>query len=116
MAELNNFGAVFTFAIGMEQQIRDYYAAQNLDDEADASSKRIEKLERARREYVVEITLEPIDDLHSDDFVINTDDPSEAGRAAIEATAKRFYTTAAPKINVRQAQRILERCGKQYNG
>lgn len=114
MAELNNFGAIFTFAIEMEQQISDYYAAQGLEAEAQASTKRIDKLERARREYVVEITLEPIDDLHSDDFTLDTDDTSEAGRDAVEATAKRFYTTAAPKVNVRQAQRILEKCGKQY--
>ncbi len=114
MAELNNFGAVFTFAIEMEQQIHDYFATQHLEAEAKASTKRIEKLERARREYVTEITLEPIDDLHSDDFALNTDDESEAGRAAIKLTAQRFYSAAAPKINVRQAQRILERCGKSH--
>ena len=114
MAPLQNFGAVFTFAIEMEGQIRDYYAGMGNDDAAKAASERIKKLERARREYVVEITLEPIDDLDTETYQLNTEDTSQSGQDALTATAKQFYTDAAPKINVRQAQRILERCGKQY--
>ena len=114
MPLLNNFGAVFTFAIQLEDTLHDYY--QNLDDSgaAQAAKKRIDKLERARREYVVEITLEPIEDLDSDDYVLDTSDTTEAGRATIEDTMQRFYKDAAPKMNVRQAQRILEKCGKQF--
>jgi len=111
MAPLQNFGAVFTHAIAMESQLRDFYTAQGDEDAAKAASKRIKKLERARREYVVEITLEPIDDLDSEDYTLDTEG---AERAALEATAQQFYEDAAPKINVRQAQRILERCGQQY--
>jgi len=114
MTALQNFGAVFTFAIEMESQVRDYYAALGNDDAAEAASKRIKKLERARREYVVEITLEPIDDLDTDTYTLNTENTSAAGQDALNATAHQFYVDAAPKINVRQAQRILERCGKQY--
>jgi chromatin segregation and condensation protein Rec8/ScpA/Scc1 (kleisin family) len=115
MTALQNFGAVFTFAIEMEGQVHDYFAGLGDDDTAEAASKRIKKLERARREYVVEITLEPIDDLDTDTYQLNTEDTSSAGKDALTATAKQFYTDAAPKINVRQAQRILERCGKQYD-
>ena len=114
MALLNNFGAVFTFAIKMETAIQDYHQQLGHDDLAKESKKRIEKFERARREYVVEITLEPIDDLDGDDYQLNVDDTSESGQNAINSVAHRFYNEAAPKINVRQAQRILEKCGKQY--
>lgn len=112
MAELKNFGAIFTFAIGMETQLRDVYRADEDEDSAKAAEKRIEKLERARREYVVEITLEPIDGLEEDNYAL---DPDTQDRATMEGRAKQFYTDAAPKINVRQAQRILEKCGKQFS-
>lgn len=111
MAELKNFGAVFTFAIGMEEQLRDFYQTEGDDAAAKAADKRIEKLARARREYVVEITLEPIDGLEEETYALDT----QAGRDALEATVKQFYVDAAPKINVRQAQRILEKCAKQFN-
>jgi len=110
MAELKNFGAVFTFAIDLEKQMQSFYEDAGLNDEVSEAKKRIEKLERARREYVVEITLEPIDDLEEEAYALNSD----AGRAEMERTVKQFYDDAAPKINVRQAQRVLERCGKQY--
>lgn len=112
MAELKNFGAVFTFAIGMETHLRDAYQAEGDEDSAKGASKRIEKLERARREYVVEITLEPIDGLEEDNYTL---DPETQDRATMEARAKQFYIDAAPKINVRQAQRILEKCGKAFS-
>ena len=44
---------------------------------------------------------------------MNLDDTSDDGQSAVEATATQFYNDVAPKINVRQAQRALERCGKR---
>jgi polysaccharide deacetylase 2 family uncharacterized protein YibQ len=114
MAPLNNFGAIFTFAIQMESQIRDYFQQLGMADRAKESGKRLEKLERARREYIVEITLEPIDDLESDTYTLNLNDTSPEGQRAVAAVARQFYADAAPKVNVRQAQRILEKCGSQY--
>ncbi len=113
MPELNNFGAVFTHAIQMENAARDFYIAQGDDDRAKASKKRIDKLERARREYVVEITLEPIVELDSDDHTLPTGDDMTV--EAVAASLRGFYEAAAPKINVRQAQRILEKCAKQVD-
>jgi len=111
MPELNNFGAVFTHAIDMEETARQFYSAHDDEDRAKAATKRIARLERARREYVVEITLEPITDLDSSDHTVPTGD--DATPETVAAALRGFYEAAAPKINVRQAQRILEKCAKQ---
>ena len=79
-----------------------------------AADKRRLKLERVRRENVVEITLEPIHGLDAADYALDLSDVSAAGQAAAARVAARFYAEAAPKINVRAAQRALERCGRAY--
>ena len=115
MASLNTFGAILSYAIDLEAQISDYY--EKLGDSAKAAEaeKRRSKLERVRRENVVEITLEPIEGLNEANYAINFDDISVSGRQAVEAAAARFYEDVAPAINVRQAQRALERCGKEHS-
>ncbi len=115
MSELNTFGAILTFAIDLETRLRDYYRAAGSDSRAAESDKRRQTLERVRRENITEIKLEPITDLHEADFALNLSDTSEAGQRAAAQTAARFYTAAAPKINVREAQRALERCAKQHS-
>ena len=114
MASLNTFGAVFTFAIELEAQLNAYYS--DIDDAAmaNAAEKRRKKLERVRRENVVEITLEPIAGLDADDYTLNLSDSSADGQTAAARIAARFYRDAAPKINVRAAQRALERCGREH--
>lgn len=114
MSNLNSFGAIFTFAIELEEQIHNYYKALGNGDKAEAAESRKEKLERSRRENVVEITLEPIDGLNEADYTLNFADTSTAGQKAIAEIAAKFYADTAPKINVRQAQRTLERCGKEH--
>lgn len=114
MASLNTFGAILTFAIELETQIRDYYESLGDADLARSADKRRNKLERTRRENVLEITLEPIEGLDEANYALNFDNQSETGQRAIEATAARFYEDVAPAINVRQAQRTLERCGKEH--
>lgn len=114
MASLNTFGAILTYAIELETQIRDYYQTIGNTEHANAADKRRGKLERVRRENVLEITLEPIEGLDESNYTLNFDDTSEAGQNAIESTAVRFYEDVAPEINVRQAQRALERCGKDH--
>ena len=114
MASLNTFGAILTYAIELETQLHDYYQASGDNDRAKAADARRKKLERVRRENVVEITLEPIEGLNEADYEMNFADTSASGQMAIETKAAQFYSDVAPKINVRQAQRALERCGKEH--
>ena len=114
MASLNTFGAILGFAIELEARLAGYYQQLGNLERAQGAEQRRAKLERVRRENVVEITLEPIEGLDEADYILNLDNQSSAGRAALEATASRFYEEVAPKINVRQAQRVLERCAKEH--
>jgi hypothetical protein len=113
MSTLNTFGAILTFAIEMEGQMAGYYRGIGSSRAADADKRR-SNLERVRRENVTEIKLEPIEGLDEADYALNLADTSAAGQQAIEATAARFYADTAPKLNVREAQRALERAGKQH--
>lgn len=114
MASLNTFGAILTFAIELESRLRDYYTGAGSPDRAEDAEKRRVKLERVRRENVLEITLEAIDGLDEADYALNLADSSAAGQKAVETTAAQFYEDVAPKINVRVAQRALERCGQEH--
>ncbi len=116
ITSLNTFGAVLSHAIELEAQLRDWYSRLGEADKAKAADKRRMKLERVRRENVVEITLEPIEGLDAADYRLDLADASPAGRTAVENVAARFYRDVAPKINVRAAQRALERCGREHAG
>ena len=111
---LNTFGAIMTYAIELEARLAAYYQLAGEASLAKAADKRRKKLERTRRENVVEITLEPIAGLDAADYALDLDDRTAAGQAAAAETAMRFYADVAPKINVRAAQRSLERCGKEH--
>lgn len=113
---LNSFGAILTYAIELEGRLRDYYQAAGNAERVRDAEKRKTNLERVRRENVTEIKLEPIDGLHEADYALTLSDTSASGQSAVEATAARFYADVAPKINVREVQRALERCAKQYQG
>ena len=115
MSSLNSFGSIMTYAISLETNLRDYYTSAGNDQRAAEADKRRIKLERTRRENVLEITLEPLEGLDEADYAFDLDDTSKTGQAAVEAVAAQFYMDVAPKINVRQAQRALERCGKQHS-
>lgn len=114
MASLNTFGAVFTFAIDLEARLCAYYSGIGDSGRANAAEKRRKKLERVRRENVVEITLEPIAGLDAEDYALDLSEPSAESQTAAKRTAAQFYADAAPKINVRAAQRALERCGREH--
>jgi len=114
MSSLNTFGAILTHAIELEASLNEYYSGLGDADRAKDADKRRKKLERVRRENVVEITLEPIEGLDEADYAVNLEDTSDAGQTAVEKVATQFYEDVAPKINVRQAQRALERCGKEH--
>lgn len=113
---LNTFGAILSYAIELETQLGAYYSAIGDGQRAKAADKRRKKLERARRENVVEITLEPIEGLDAADYALDLADVSSDGQAAVRRQAAQFYHDVSPKINVRAAQRALERCGKEHAG
>ena len=114
MTSLNTFGAILTYAIELEGKLRDYYQAVGNSERAREADKRRAKLERVRRETVLEITLEAIDGLDAAKYSLNTTDTTAAGQKAVETAAARFYADVAPKINVREAQRALERAGREH--
>ena len=114
MSALNTFGSILTFAIDLETRLRDYYQAAGSSARAADADKRRATLERVRRENVTEIKLEPIEGLDEADYALHFGGSSAAGQKSNEAAAARFYTDAAPKINVREAQRALERCARQH--
>ncbi len=114
MASLNTFGAILSHAIELESQLSAWYSEMGAADKAKAADKRRAKLERARRENVLEITLEPIEGLSADDYALDLSSDSTAAQTTAAQTAARFYADVAPKINVRAAQRALERCGKEH--
>jgi hypothetical protein len=114
MASLNTFGAILTYAIDLETRLRDYYTRAGDAVRAAAADKRRSNLERVRRENVVEITLEPIEGLDEADYPLDLADTSAEGQQSARDIAARFYTDVAPKINVREARRALERAGKEH--
>lgn len=116
MSSLNTFGAILSYAAEMEAQLCDWYSGMGEAARAKAADKRRKKLERVRRENVVEITLEPIAGLDAADYALDLADVSQEGQAAVKDVAARFYRDVAPKINVRAAQRALERCGREHAG
>lgn len=114
MSSLNTFGAILAYAIELETQLRDYYQAAGSASRAADADKRRSNFERVRRENVTEIKLEPIEGLNEADYALNLNDTSAAGQQAVEQIAAQFYTDVAPKINVREAQRALERAARQH--
>lgn len=114
MTALNTFGSILTYAIDLEGRLRDYYTGLGDSDRAAAADKRRKNLERVRRENVTEIKLEPIEGLDAADYDLDLADTSAAGQQTAEQTAAQFYTDVAPHMNVREAQRALERCAKQH--
>lgn len=114
MPSLNTFGSILTYAINLEAELNTYYETVGDAAQAKEANKRRSNLERVRRENVLEITLEAIDGLDEANYSFDFGDTSADGQTAVETTAAQFYNDVAPKINVRQAQRVLERYEKQH--
>ena len=84
--ELGTFGAILGFAMDLEERAAGFYEAGAqgglegpFGELARGSYKRLRRLERARREWVVEMILEPITGLYSGAYPVDLD--SEAGRS-----------------------------------
>ncbi len=114
MTALNTFGAIMTRAIELETALADYFTRAGNKRLAAACNKRRSRMARVRREAVLEITLEAIDGLDSDNYELALEDLSEDGQRRVAATAARFYREVAPVINVRQARRALERAAREH--
>ena len=114
MTSLNTFGAILTYAIELETRLTSYYNTAGSSERAGDADKRRSKLERARRTYVLEITLEAIDGLNEANYAMNLNDTSPAGHKTVEQISAQFYTDVSPHINVRDAQRLLEKCAKEH--
>jgi rubrerythrin len=123
--ELATFGAIMTFALEMEKEAADFYteAAQGELEEifsslAQDSRKRMKRLERARREGVAEMILEPITGLNGDDYRVELPlEPVEEDilehAITLEEVSRRFCLAAAKKIPVREVARNFERMAKE---
>ncbi len=124
--ELGNFGAIMRFALELEEQAIAFYemAAQGGPEEPfrqliRGSQKRLVRLERARREGVVEMALEPITGFDSDAYRVElTGDKAGCQRQAIvlEDTAIRFYRDAAEKLPILGVARLFERMARESEG
>ena len=130
--ELGTFGAILTFALEFEGGITAFFtaAAETVGEGetggvfarlAKAGQKRLKALERARRENVAEMILEPISDFRSEDYPCETAAPAPAGTAdlvkqslELEKTAVAYYTAASEKVSVPEVARILKKIAGQH--
>lgn len=131
MMELGTFGAIFGFAIGLEERAERFYrvtAERFTDGEAKsllagyakAAAKRRKRLARMRRESVTEMILEPITGLHGQDYqteatVTAGAIPADLAHMAqeLELSAARFYRAAAEKIGQLEAQRLFQKMERE---
>lgn len=120
---LNQFGAVMTFAIELENQLTAFYEqaaasggvhAETFKQRAEDAIKRRKRIEQSRRNDVTEITLEPIEGLDDSAYPLDLSSHDPAAVNQNERVVQQFYTDAAPKINVRESRKVLERCLKEH--
>jgi len=113
--DLGTFGAIMKYALEIENSVTDYYGKainevtdpilkELLSNLISRGQKRVQTLERVRRENVTEMILEPIEGLDSDSFEIKTDMPEDKESikkvaVEIEKTLLEFYNAAAAKID-----------------
>jgi rubrerythrin len=116
--ELGTFGAILGFALQIEKQAAGFYKTVAGDhpgelftDLARGARKRLARLERARREGVAEMILEPITGLDSADYAVtlNLELTPTKQALVLEEAAARFYREAAEKMPIREVVRLFER-------
>jgi hypothetical protein len=131
--ECTSFGSVIRFALELEKvsaavydELADKQCLASAHDAFKALSaahrKRSDILEHTRREKLNEMILEPIQDLDSSSYVIETDVPDGVDMAGakalagkIEETSSRFYLDSSKTAQslLAEAARILEKMGKE---
>jgi hypothetical protein len=121
--QLGTFGAIMTFAMELENKARSFYEGDSdlpgelREDLKKSTVKRHRRLEKARREGVVELALEAISGLDGDDYAFGEEGNAGltgglAGAVAIEETLVRFYREASAKMPILEIVRLFERCTK----
>lgn len=124
--ELGTFGAILGFALELEKQAALFYEqgaksehiTSIFNELAQGSRKRVERLERARREGVAEMILEAISGLKSEDYTLSlnpyADLPTLVRQAQeIETTCARYYQEASQKLPIREVMRLFQRLAKE---
>lgn len=120
--KLGTFGAIMGFAMQMEEQTASFYKTTAHDhpgelftELARRARKRVTRLERARREGVAEMILEPITGLDGDDYtvVLNPDTAPAEQALALEKASARFYREAANKMPIREIVRLFKRMANE---
>jgi rubrerythrin len=123
--QLGTFGAIFSFALELEQQAVTFYegaASGRLEEvfaeRAKAGHKRVKRLERTRHEGVSEMILESITGLDGDDYRVDlapVSDEADLLKQAVELekATRRFYLDASKKMPVREVARVFERMARE---
>ena len=129
--QLANFGAVLSFAIEFEQELGDFYRkmmvlapaslSASIQHLADGGEKRKKFIERARREQIAEMILEPISGYESDDYPLGAAPAAGADAATFQAAIRQteklaadFYTLGAQKLSVPEVKRLFIRLAKEH--
>lgn len=114
--QLGTFGAIMTFAMQLEEQGLTLYgeARQSLPEDMRTallrgSRKRLKRLERAKREGVAEMILEPISGLDDSDFQVEESGDAVETAMRFEATSGRYYRRAAEKLPILEISRLFDR-------
>lgn len=123
--EFGNFGAILRFALQLEVQAAAFYETtaqgeyrEPLHRLMQDTSKRQKRLERARREGVVEMLLEPITGFDSDDYRVELDPGSDKATnlrqaIALEKVFIRFYRDGAVKLPIPGIARLFQRLARE---
>jgi hypothetical protein len=131
--ECTTFGSVIRFALELEKGAAAVYqeladnpglsmAAESFKALSAAHKKREELLEHTRREKLNEMILEPIHELDSTQYVIDTKVPEGVDvkgaaefASTIEDKSAKFYSDSSKVAQslLAEAARILERMGKE---
>jgi hypothetical protein len=115
--QLGTFGAIMSFAMKLEERTGEHYARAELpaelrDDLERSAKKRWKRLEKARREGVVELALESITGLSSHDFALDEgiEKGGFVGAMALEEASADFYRRASEKLPMQEVVRLFLRC------
>ena len=118
--ELSTFGAIMGFAMGLEKRAVALYQEEGLgtpshllEELVRGSRKRLQRLERARREGVAEMILESITELDSDVYQVEGAGDWLADAIAFEQACARFYRDAADRLPIREISRLFGRLGEE---
>ena len=122
---LTQFGSILSYAILLEEKLERFYKdlaskengilSKEFSIRAKACVKRKQRLERSRRENITEITLEPIEGLDENKYLLNLSSKSLQDLDTNEKQIITFYFDVTPKINILETRRVLKRCQKEHN-